>query len=120
MLDLLERLKKINNFNQKVYEIVRLIPRGKVMTYRQVALLAGSARASRAVGYALHQTNEEDALPWQRVVFKDGRLAFGTQQYDLLKAEGVRFDRSRKIKIKDFLWLSEQEIEELLWLKETI
>ena len=85
------------------------------MTYRQAAILAGNSHASRAVGYAMHQIKEEDALPWQRVVFKDGHLAFGTQQYTLLKAEGVRFDRSRKIKMKECLWLSDQEIEEISW-----
>ena len=43
------------NFYNRVYEIVKQIPKGKVATYGQVALLAGNPRASRAVGYALHR-----------------------------------------------------------------
>ena len=115
MLDFLPKLRKIKNFNHRVYEIMRHIPSGKVMTYGQIALLTGNAHASRAVGYALHQIAEEDNLPWQRVVFKDGSLAFALTQYNLLKAEGIRFDQERKVKMSQHLWLSNAEIETILW-----
>lgn len=105
----------MNNFNQRVFEIVRRIPIGKVMSYGQIALLAGNKHASRAVGYALHQVDEKDHLPWQRVVFKDGGLAFGREQYQLLKGEGVKFDRSRRVKLDDCLWTGEEAEESLWW-----
>ena len=57
----------MKNFNQRVFAIVRRIPRGKVMNYGQTARLAGSPHAARAVGYALHQARAEDnGLCWQR------------------------------------------------------
>lgn len=65
----------MKNFNQRVFAIVRRIPRGKVMNYGQTARLAGSPHAARAVGYALHQARAEDNVPWQRVVYKDGGMA---------------------------------------------
>lgn len=54
----------MKNFNQRVFAIVRRIPRGKVMNYGQTARLAGSPHAARAVGYALHQARAEDNVPW--------------------------------------------------------
>lgn len=62
------------SFNDRVYEIVRQIPEGKVLSYGQVACMAGSWRASRAVGYALHRNPYQGKVPCHRVVFQDGRL----------------------------------------------
>lgn len=62
-------------FKERVYSLVALIPRGKVMTYGQVAALAGAAWAAWEVGQIAH-TGPED-LPWQRVVNKQGGLAAG-------------------------------------------
>jgi len=85
------------SFNDRVYEIVRQIPEGKVLSYGQVACMAGSWRASRAVGYALHRNPYQGKVPCHRVVFQDGRLAKGFVfggpgvQRQLLEAEGVGF-----------------------------
>lgn len=79
----------------KIYAVVREIPEGSVLTYGQVARLAGNHRASRAVGFALHRPPE--GLPCHRVVFKDGSLCkayiFGGEevQRGLLEGEGVCF-----------------------------
>lgn len=80
-----------DNFNKLVYEIVKNIPIGKVMSYGQIAAIAGNSRASRAVGYAMHAAGAD--IPWHRVVFKDGRLPFpGNEgQRELLANEGVAF-----------------------------
>lgn len=84
-------------FNQRVYEIVRRIPRGKVATYGQVAELAGAPRNARFVGFALHDNPEPGVIPCHRVVFRDGSLAPGfafggpEAQRALLEGEGVRF-----------------------------
>ena len=81
----------------KVYEAVKLIPRGSVATYGQVAEAIGSKRLSRVVGYALHVNPEPGAIPCHRVVRRDGRVsdafAFGggNRQVELLRSEGVSF-----------------------------
>lgn len=85
------------SFNQRVYDVVRRIPRGKVATYGQVAALAGAPRNARFVGFALHSNPEPGVIPCHRVVFRDGSLAPGfafggpDEQRALLEDEGVRF-----------------------------
>jgi len=86
---------KGKNFFERVYEIVRKIPEGKVMTYGQIALRLGTKDARR-VGHALH-ANRDIKTPCHRVVNKDGRLApsyaFGGyhEQRNRLIAEGIKF-----------------------------
>ena len=83
------------SFYDLVYENVRKIPEGRVATYGQIALLCGSPRASRAVGYALHVNPFPGEIPCHRVVNRFGRMApafaFGGEeiQKELLEAEGV-------------------------------
>ena len=87
--------KNENGFFRQVYEIVRQIPEGKVMTYGQIALRLGTKDARR-VGHALH-ANRDQNTPCHRVVNKDGRLAPGYafggpgEQGMRLKSEGVPF-----------------------------
>ena len=86
----------MNTF-QKIYEQVKKIPRGKVASYGQIALMAGNPRWSRVVGYALHSNPEPGIIPCHRIVTKAGKLskafAFGGEnvQKDLLISEGVTF-----------------------------
>jgi methylated-DNA-protein-cysteine methyltransferase related protein len=82
----------------RVYEIVRGIPRGRVMTYGQVARMMGVPRGARAVGWALGALPpaQERRIPWHRVVGVGGRISLraGTGplvQRRRLRAEGVRF-----------------------------
>ncbi len=83
------------NSYEKIYEVVKQIPRGHVATYGQVAALAGNRRWARVVGYALHVNPDPEGIPCYRVVNKEGRLsdafAFGgvNRQKLLLEAEGV-------------------------------
>ena len=85
------------NFQQKVYEIVSKIPAGKVMTYGQVAKLAGSPRAARAVGMCMSRNKDRNTVPCHRVVAANGALtgyAFGdgvSTKRKLLLDEGVIF-----------------------------
>jgi len=97
------------NFYGKVYEIVKKIPCGRVASYGQIARAAGSPRASRAVGYALHVNPEPGAaIPCHRVVNREGRLApafaFGgtDAQKRLLESEGVFVDASGYVDIKKY------------------
>lgn len=93
-----------------IYEQVRLIPKGKVASYGQIASYAGNPRWSRVVGYALHVNPEPGVIPCHRVVTKDGGLssafAFGGMQTqrELLEAEGVEFDEDGKVLMEKFKW----------------
>ena len=66
--------KKENSF-EKIYEIVRQIPAGKVATYGQIAALAGNKRWSRVVGFALHVNPDPDGIPCFRVVNRNGEVS---------------------------------------------
>ena len=96
---------------QKIYHVVRKIPRGKVATYGQIAALVGKPRASRAVGMALGALDGPlvDTVPWQRVVSSSGRCShrdafWGSVQRDLLEREGVRFDRRGRVDFAKARW----------------
>ena len=82
---------------KRIYEAVKKIPKGKVATYGQVALLAGNGKMSRAVGNALHHNPDPENIPCYRVVNAKGELAgefaFGGcgVQRKLLEADGITF-----------------------------
>jgi methylated-DNA-protein-cysteine methyltransferase related protein len=84
-------------FFERVYAVVRRIPRGRVATYGQVAALLGVTRGARAVGWALGGIgSRKPTVPWHRVVGARGRIsldgrASGLVQRKRLRAEGVRF-----------------------------
>lgn len=95
-----------DRFRLRVYEIVTQIPKGRVMTYGQIAALCGSPRAARIVGGVAHFGDPD--LPWQRVVKKDGSLAEGYPggipgHERQLKAEGVEMIKG-KVNMKAHLW----------------
>ena len=91
-----EQSESKGNSFQRIYEVVRNIPKGKVMTYGQVALLANVA-TPRVVGFALHVNKDPQNIPCHRVVFANGKLtpgyAFGGEdkQHEKLREEGVQF-----------------------------
>lgn len=99
-------------FHRAVYRLVRQIPRGKVVTYGQVAAILGHPRAARAVGHALRMLPPMlvRAVPWQRVINSAGSIshrgdiARPEQQRELLEAEGVRFSRSGKVDLERLRW----------------
>jgi methylated-DNA-protein-cysteine methyltransferase related protein len=93
----------------RIYAVVRRIPRGRVATYGQVAELAGLAGHARQVGYALHALHAASAVPWQRVVNASGAISLrpmsgGISQRLLLEKEGVRFDARDRIPLATFRW----------------
>jgi len=96
-----------DTFAQRVYELVALIPAGRVMTYGQIAAVCGSPRAARIVGGLAHYGPEE--LPWQRVVNRRGGLASGfhggrSEHAARLRAEGVVVDADYVVDIEALLW----------------
>lgn len=82
-------------FYDRVYNAVKLIPKGRVATYGQIAAIAGNSRAARAVGWALHLNPEPGKIPCHRVINRFGKIcegfAFGGPevQKKLLENEGV-------------------------------
>src|SRR5471030_1100718 len=95
------------NFRARVEAIVSQIPRGKVMTYGQLAALCGNARAARIVGGIAHYGNP--ALPWQRVVNKSGGLASGypggrSGHRQVLEAEGVKVSDNLEVAVEELIW----------------
>ena len=95
------------HFNKRVYDIIRRIPAGRVMSYAQIAALAGNGRAARAVGYAA-ASPYAPKLPFHRVVYKDGSCspAFPRQRR-LLAAEGVKFTKDGRVIMRRFIWRDE-------------
>ena len=83
----------MREFSKKVYSIVKKIPKGKVMTYKQVARSAGRPKAFRAVGNILHNNPDLKNIPCHRVVRSDGKTGgykYGTRKKRaLLKKEGA-------------------------------
>lgn len=85
--------QKQDNFSKKVYAVVAKIPRGKVMTYAEVAKKAGKPKASRAVGYWMSQ-NYNPKIPCHRVIRSDGKIGNynrggPAKKRALLKKEGA-------------------------------
>src|SRR5262245_11795330 len=98
-------------FFRLVYRIVCRVPKGKVVTYGQVASLAGRPHAARAVGMALGALRGPLAgtVPWHRVIGAGGRCTHvdrfsAAQQRDLLEREGVRFDRRGRVDLTRAGW----------------
>lgn len=96
---------------ERIYTVIRRIPRGRVATYGQIAELAGLAGHARQVGYALYALKEGTGVPWHRVVNTRGRLSLGTvipegdvEQRIRLEIEGVEFDADGKIDLRRFRW----------------
>lgn len=93
-------------FRERVNALVSAIPKGKVMTYGQIASLCGNPRAARIVGGIAHWGDPD--LPWQRVVMKDGSLAEGypggvTGHEEQLRKENISFTEGR-VDMEMHLW----------------
>ncbi len=86
------------NFFDKVYEVVKSVPKGKVITYGLIAEILGNKKMARQVGWALHANPNPESIPCYRVVSKEGRVSkafvFGGEnmQRALLENDGITFD----------------------------
>ena len=94
---------------QKIWQVVAAIPKGKVASYGQVAAMAGLGRQARFVGRALGKLPAGHCIPWYRVIRSNGQIAFpeGTEtcqlQTEKLRLEGVEVYKGR-VKMKDLQW----------------
>lgn len=93
----------------RIYGVVRRIPKGRVATYGQIATLAGIPGRAREVGYALSALND-DAVPWHRVINAKGAISaraapeYVRIQQSLLEAEGVRLDEDGRVPLERYRW----------------
>lgn len=97
--------------HNRIYQAVRRVPRGRVTTYGDVAVLAGMPGQARLVGYALHALPEHSTVPWHRVINARGAISVGRAhpggelvQQRLLEAEGVEFDRNGRVPLARYRW----------------
>ena len=96
-------------YRERVYAMVRRIPRGRVMTYGQIAELLGDGYTPRTVGFCMHSS--PDGTPWQRVVNAQGGCSTGNivlphdKQQRLLELEGVVFNKNGRCDLQQFLFI---------------
>lgn len=92
-------------FTESVIRIIKSIPTGKVMTYGQIAKLAGNSRGARQVVRILHSMSEKYELPWHRVINSKGEISIKDEasrfeQITLLLNEGIEFDLYERIDLE--------------------
>ena len=101
--------KTDNDYRERVFRIVRSIPRGRVMTYGQIAEILGEGYTPRTVGFVMHSSN--DKTPWHRVVNAQGGCSTRgivlphDKQQRMLEAEGVNFNERGRCELQEFLWI---------------
>jgi methylated-DNA-protein-cysteine methyltransferase-like protein len=109
-----EKQKPDRQYRERVYQIVRRIPRGRVMTYGQIAYILGEGYTPRTVGFVMHGA-DETKTPWHRVINSQGRCSTGRvvlpadKQQRMLEREGVKFEASGRCDLESFLWHPDQE-----------
>jgi methylated-DNA-protein-cysteine methyltransferase-like protein len=100
-------------YRERVFEIVRRIPKGRVMTYGQIAEILGEGYTPRTVGFVMHAADEE-TTPWQRVINSQGACSTGRvilppdKQQRMLEAEGVEFDARGRCNLSRYRWMPEE------------
>lgn len=100
-------------YRERVYEIVRQIPPGRLMTYGQIAMMLGDGYTPRTVGYVM--SGSPDGVPWQRVINSQGKCSTGRLtipidlQQELLEAEGVDFNAAGRCDLDSLRWDPEDQ-----------
>ena len=100
------------SYRERVYALVKQIPRGNVMTYGQIAEILGEGYTARTVGYVMHGADSEN-VPWQRVINAQGACSTAKMtlpvnlQQQMLEAEGIIFNEKGRCDLNSVLWLPE-------------
>ncbi len=100
------------SYQQRVFDLVKQIPAGRVMTYGQIASILGEGYTPRTVGYVMHAA-ETDNVPWQRVINAQGKCSTGRMtipvnlQQSMLEQEGVVFDARERCDLNSVIWWPE-------------
>jgi methylated-DNA-protein-cysteine methyltransferase-like protein len=103
---------KDKNYRERVFEIVRQIPSGRVMTYGQIAEILGENYTPRTVGFVMNSATED--VPWQRVINAQGACSTGhiilpvNLQQQMLESEGVVFNEKQRCDLKKYRWQPEE------------
>ena len=96
------------SYRERVYQLVRKIPRGRVMTYGQIAYMLGEGYTPRTVGFVMHGAGNN--IPWHRVINSQGRCSTArvvlpsNKQQLMLEAEKIEFDASGTCDLSVYLW----------------
>lgn len=99
-----------SGFFERVYEVCRMIPKGRVTSYGAIAKYLGAARSARMVGWAMNSSKNMEDVPAHRVVNRNGMLTgkshFGGSDAmaQLLQAEGVKVKELQIINFQDYFW----------------
>jgi len=109
-------MEKTSNFFDKVYEVTRLIPFGKVTTYGAIAIYLGAARSARMVGWAMNKAHNLEDVPAHRVVNKKGLLT-GKHHFNgtnlmqqLLENEGIVVVENQIQNLDNVFWDPVEEL----------
>ncbi|WP_078379412.1 MGMT family protein [Sutcliffiella halmapala] len=99
----------MTSFTERAISIIRQIPPGKVMTYGQIARLAGSPRGARQVVRILHSMSRKYELPWHRVINAKGQIGMKEEsqffrQKMLLEVEGIEFINNDTVELSLYLY----------------
>ena len=103
-------------YSERVFEIVRRIPAGRVMTYGQLAEILGEGYTARTVGFVMNKADE--SVPWHRVINAQGACSTGrvllpmNKQQRLLEAEGVEFNARERCDLGRYRWTPEEARED--------
>jgi len=101
-----------NDYRERVFRIVRTIPRGHVMTYGQIAEILGEGYTPRTVGFVMHSSN--DKTPWHRVINAQGGCSTRglvlphDKQQRMLEAEGITFNQRGRCELQEYLWIPDE------------
>ena len=94
----------------RIYQVVRRVPRGRVATYGQIATIAGYRGHARQVGYALNALPHGSSVPWHRIINAQGKVSpradpsYVVIQQRLLEDEGIEIGRGDRISLERFGW----------------
>ena len=103
--------KQVNDqkYRARVYEIVKAIPVGRIMTYGQIAEILGEGYTPRTIGFVMHAADTEN-VPWQRVINSQGACSTGRMtvpvnlQQQILEDEGVKFNEKGRCDLNVYRW----------------
>jgi len=109
--------KAEESFFDKVYDVVRLIPYGRVTSYGSIAKFLGAARSARMVGWAMNAAHGHDDVPAHRVVNRVGLLT-GKHHFEgtnlmqqLLESEGIKIKENKIVKFETYFWDPAKELD---------
>jgi methylated-DNA-protein-cysteine methyltransferase-like protein len=98
----------MDDFTRRAVAVIRAVPSGRVVSYGQVAAMAGDPRGARQVVRILTTLSEKERLPWHRVINASGRVSLpgegGRQQRARLEAEGVELDEFGAVNLDRYQW----------------